>query len=416
MDQTVLAVKKKKEGASVPAGTQQPAAAAPPSAGKGGDGARASLARSSSRGPDDRPQEKATSIAKPAPEAPAPCQPVEVPNAQEPPASSSAATNPQALAMMLTHPTLTMPMSIDPSASPDALEYVFSVLTRLRDDLQGPDCRLVSGRLELASGWVRSDTSVRAALRQAVSASKEGERAAGLAAAARDAAQKEADAAKKRCRQLEAELEIMRAERAAEARARKAEEEKMKAREDAVDGRDAELEQSARAQAAECSRLEKVEKKVEAEKAQLEEKSREALRALYEKGLEKSLVADDEGPAQLLPLLVTTLEGVVNRTVPMVEGEARALSSSALTRVFSHLHLRDPNADLGVLLEPVDEERCEAAAEAVKGQVEALLKKFLAIDPAPPADGAADPVTRADDAGNGDAADGKALPDDGAQG
>ena len=39
----------------------------------------------------------------------------------------------------------------------------------------------------------------------------------------------------------------------------------MKAREDAVNGRDAELEQSARAQAAERSRLEELEKKVAAE-------------------------------------------------------------------------------------------------------------------------------------------------------
>ena len=143
---------------------------------------------------------------------------------------------------------------------------------------------------------------------------------------------------------------------------------------------------------------------MEAEKAQLEAKakvlaedrvafkslglrSREALQELYEKGLEKPLATDDEGPAQLVPHLIAAIEDVVDGVGPMVEGEARTLSSSALTRVLSHLYLRDPNADLGVVLEPMDEKRCEAATEAVKGQVEALLKKFLAIDPAPPADG-----------------------------
>ena len=114
-------------------------------------------------------------------------------------------------------------------------------------------------------------------------------------------------------------------------------------------------------------------------------RSREALQELYEKGLEKTLMTDDDGPAQLLPQLVTVLEDVVNGIGPMVEGEARVLYSSALTCIFSHLHLRNPAADLSKLLEPVEEERCAVAATAVKGQVEALLKKFLVIDPVPAA-------------------------------
>ena len=87
----------------------------------------------------------------------------------------------------------------------------------------------------------------------------------------------------------------------------------------------------------------------------------------------------------------------------MVEGEARMLSSAALTRVFSHLHLHDPDANFDELLEPVDAERCTAATEAVKGQVEALLKKFHAFDPAPSTGGAADPATPAGGAGEGNA-------------
>ena len=86
---------------------------------------------------------------------------------------------------------------------------------------------------------------------------------------------------------------------------------------------------------------------------------------------------------------------------PLVEGEARTLSSAALTRVFSHLHLRDPDTNLDELLEPVDDERCAAAAEAVKGQVEALLKKFRAFDPAPSTGGAAELATSAGGTGEG---------------
>ena len=52
---------------------------------------------------------------------------------------------------------------------------------------------------------------------------------------------------------------------------------------------------------------------------------------------------------------------------PMAEAEARVLSSAALTRVFAHLHLRDPAARPDELLEPVADEHCAAAAAAVKG-------------------------------------------------
>nr|XP_020179478.1 uncharacterized abhydrolase domain-containing protein DDB_G0269086-like [Aegilops tauschii subsp. strangulata] len=235
-----------------------------------------------------------------------------------------------------------------------------------------------------------------AALGQAIAAFEEDKRAVDRVAVAREVALKDAEAAKECCRLVEAELEIMRNEHAVEAHGRKAEQEKMKAQEDAVNGRDAELEQSVRAQAAERSRLEKLEKKVEAEKAQLEAKVK--------------VLAEDRAAFKSLE------EGVVDGIGPAVEGEARALSSSPLTRVFSHLHLRDPDADLGELLKPVEEGRCTAAAEVVKDQVEALLKKFLAINPAPPADGAASPATKLNDTTDGDAADGKALPDDGTQG
>ena len=66
------------------------------------------------------------------------------------------------------------PLVPDSSASSAALDRAADELSRLREDLQGADPRLVAGRLELVSGWVRSDASVRAALSQAVTASEEG--------------------------------------------------------------------------------------------------------------------------------------------------------------------------------------------------------------------------------------------------
>nr|XP_020165579.1 uncharacterized protein LOC109751084 [Aegilops tauschii subsp. strangulata] len=314
----------------------------------------------------------------------------------------------------------------DPPASPDALEDALFALTQLHNDLQGADRRLALGRLELVSGWLRSDASVRPGWSQAVAASEEGKQAADLAVAAREVALKDAEAAKEHCRVVEAELETLRNERAVEARQREAWEGKLKAREDAVAGCDTELEQSTRAQAMERGRLENLKEEVEAEKAQLKAKakvlaeerdafnslelrSRKALRELYGRGLKKPLVTAKEDPAELLPQLVTTPEGIVNGVGRMVEGQARALSASAMTRVFSHLHLRDPSVDLGVLLEPVDEEHCIATAEAVNDRVETLLEKFLAIDPAPPAGGTADPTAAVDGTADGEVVDEGAL-------
>ena len=70
----------------------------------------------------------------------------------------------------------------------------------------------------------------------------------------------------------------------------------------------------------------------------------------------------------------------------MVEGQARTLFTSAVTRIISHLHLWDLSFDLGALLEPLDPELHDVAAEAVKEKVEALVRKFLYVDPAAAAD------------------------------
>ena len=61
-----------------------------------------------------------------------------------------------------------------------------------------------------------------------------------------------------------------------------------------------------------------------------------------------------------------------------------------LTRVFTHVYLRDPDVDLDSLLEPVSGELAAVVAEAVKGRAEALLAKFRAFS-TKPRRGAADP-------------------------
>ena len=72
----------------------------------------------------------------------------------------------------------------------------------------------------------------------------------------------------------------------------------------------------------------------------------------------------------------------------MAEAEARALSSAALTRVVSHVYLRNPNVDLNSLLDPVSGDLAAAAAEAVKGRAEALLGRFRAFSTLPKRDAA----------------------------
>ena len=117
--------------------------------------------------------------------------------------------------------------------------------------------------------------------------------------------------------------------------------------------------------------------------ADMEEKARTSLKTLYDSGLESPLAGDEYGPAKLIPFLVRALEDVTLGLGPTAKDEARALSSAALTQVFTHIYLRDPNIDLDSLLEPVSGERAVAAAEAVKGRAEALLGKFRAFSTKP---------------------------------
>nr|XP_020171870.1 vegetative cell wall protein gp1-like [Aegilops tauschii subsp. strangulata] len=132
-----------------------------------------------------------------------------VPKAQEPLVS-------QALAM--TSPPPAASVLPGPSASPDVLEHALLEMAQLREDLQGADPLLMAGRLELVSGWLCSNVSVRAALSQAMVTSEKERQAAAQATATREAALKHVKAVKSRCQALEAELKTLRSERAEEAR------------------------------------------------------------------------------------------------------------------------------------------------------------------------------------------------------
>ena len=115
----------------------------------------------------------------------------------------------------------------------------------------------------------------------------------------------------------------------------------------------------------------------------LEEKPRALLKTLYDSGLESPLAGAEDGPAKLLSFLVRALEDVALGLGPTAEAEARVLSSAVLTRVLTHIYLRDPGVDLDSLLEPVSGERAATATKVVKGRVEALLGKFRAFSTKP---------------------------------
>ena len=167
----------------------------------------------------------------------------------------------------------------------------------------------------------------------------------------------------------------------------------MKAREAAIKDHDAKLsadrgrlktlEQALKVERVELDAEAKVLAEDRAAFARYKERARIVLKMLYDGALEKPLARAKEGPAKLVPFLIKALEEVVIGISSMAEVEARVLSSAALTRILSHVYLRNPDANLDDLLEPVDAKSSAAAAEAVKGRAEPLLSKFRAFNTTP---------------------------------
>ena len=145
------------------------------------------------------------------------------------------------------------------------------------------------------------------ALERAATAFEGENQAAIQAAAAHDAALKDATVAQDRCKALEVELQGLHDEHAKEARNRQEKEEDMKTREAAAEVRDAKLDErhgqlDMLEQALESKRIEldgkvRVLAEDRVDFALLEERSRATLKALYDKGLEKPLTTDEDGPA-----------------------------------------------------------------------------------------------------------------------
>ena len=155
----------------MPLEPRSPPTAAPRSMRKGGDGARASPARSSSQGWVEHPREKSSPKAPLTREVPESSSGAEVQEAQELPASQAMVT------MTPLPPSSAMLLTPGSSASPDVLEQALSEMAWLREDLQSAEPLLAAMRLELVSGWLHSDMSVWATLSQ-VTTTFEGEKRA----------------------------------------------------------------------------------------------------------------------------------------------------------------------------------------------------------------------------------------------
>ena len=138
--------------------------AAPLPAKEGDRDARASPARSSSRGLAEPAGASSAPMAQVTPEVP-------LPDAA-PLAVGAHKVSPQDAVVALPPSPPTPPTAVSPTP-PAVLDRAAAELDRLRQDLLGADPCLVAGRLELASGWVRSDALIRAALVQASTACDE---------------------------------------------------------------------------------------------------------------------------------------------------------------------------------------------------------------------------------------------------
>ena len=132
---------------------------------KEGDGdARASPARSSSRGLVELAGASSAPMAQATPEVSLPHVVATAVGAQQ--------VLPRDVVVTLPSSPPTPPTAVSPTPS-TILDRASAELDRLWQDLLGADPRLVAGRLELASGWICSDASIRAALVQASTACDE---------------------------------------------------------------------------------------------------------------------------------------------------------------------------------------------------------------------------------------------------
>ncbi|KAE8787900.1 hypothetical protein D1007_38118 [Hordeum vulgare] len=98
------------------------------------------------------------------------------------------------------------------------------------------------------------------------------------------------------------------------------------------------------------------------------------LRSLCQDGFDKPLATQGSGFVALAAKIAVALENVVVQVDKILDSECRDHFFEAATHVFSHLHLCEPGFDFGSMIVPV-----LSAAEAMKGPVEALVKRFARV-------------------------------------
>ncbi|KAE8771014.1 hypothetical protein D1007_57165 [Hordeum vulgare] len=140
-----------------------------------------------------------------------------------------------------------------------------------------------------------------------------------------------------------------------------------------------------------------------------EPRLRTALRSLCRGRFGEPLATPESGFAALAVELTVVLENAIIQVDKILDNVCHDLFFEAATHVFSHLHLREPGFDFGSVILPVHTEARHSAAEAVKGPVEALLKRFARVA-APSSPDAAEDDDEEDDASDAD----DESPEDGA--
>ncbi|KAE8772634.1 hypothetical protein D1007_55328 [Hordeum vulgare] len=101
------------------------------------------------------------------------------------------------------------------------------------------------------------------------------------------------------------------------------------------------------------------------------------LRSLCRDGFDEPLATPEDGFAALANGLIVALEGAVVHVDKILDNDCHDLFFAVATCVFSHLHHRQPGFDLGSMILPVPTEARDHAVEAVKGPVEALVRRKL---------------------------------------
>ncbi|KAE8791158.1 hypothetical protein D1007_34416 [Hordeum vulgare] len=262
-----------------------------------------------------------------------------------------------------------------------------------------------------------------------------GEKEAKAARAACEEAKEGGATATKHCQEAKARLKALQEEQAKLGEQHHQREEELTTREAKLAAWEQELSQEENHLGAKQARLDKKEKELASRKALLDAKGEAltaaerkkvaelvgfpdvdlklctTLRSLLWDGFNEPLANPESSAATLVAELVVGLENTVVQVDKILDSECCDLFFEAATRIFSHLHLRESGFDFGSVILQVPTEARHSATEAVKGPVEALMKRFARVaTPSSP------DVVEADD-GEDDAFDADVKPlEDGATG